>query len=104
RLRRELSPLSGGGENSVADRLGENELVARSRSGVCEEKIGMRTASHRETVFELGVHHGVSPDDERSGLVNLVLASRQDSAQDIEREVIGGKCDNVERGERLAAH
>ena len=82
-------------------------LVSTSRSpgtrtGIGEQKIGMRAARDGQTVLELGVDHGVTADNERSRLVNLLLAAGAGSRSSTSSgRSPGRKRDNVERGERL---
>ena len=64
----------------------------------------MSAPGDRQPVLELGVDDGVSAHDQSSRLVNLLLPSRQNCREHLERQLAGGKRDDVERGERLASH
>src|SRR5206468_10379454 len=101
---RQLTSLTRGGENSVADWFGQNDLIARLCAGVREQKIRMCPSRHRQSVFELRVDDCVAADNQRSGFMNFFLPASQNLAEDFERQLACGERHDVERGEWLATH
>jgi hypothetical protein len=64
----------------------------------------VRTTGDGQSVLELAVDDGVSTHYQGSRLVNLLLPTRQNCREHLERQLAGGKRDDVERSERLASH
>src|SRR6185437_2583165 len=92
------------GEEPGTDPFREDEDVADGGVGVAEDAARIGAAGHGDAELELFVDDGVATDDDRAGLVDLVLPAAQDFGEDLERQLAGGETDDVERGERLAAH
>ena len=103
-FRSEVAALGRGRENGGAERLGEHEAVADLGVRVAQHLLGIHAPGHRQPELQLVVDDRVAADDERAGFVDLVLPAAEDVGEHVEREPIRGKADDVERGERLAAH
>src|SRR6185503_12472105 len=85
----DFSPLGSGGEDSISDRLGENQPVPCPRPRVRQQEIGMRSPGDGESVFELRVDDSVSTDDERAGFVYFILTAGENAGKDLEGKVLG---------------
>ena len=74
--------LGGGGNDSGAEGLGEDELVAGSGTGVGYLLAGGDGAYYCHAVLGFLVVHGMAADDEAGGFLGLGVAPFQDVPQD----------------------
>ena len=69
-----------GHHDAGAQRLGQVQRVARQRSGVAHDAVGVHGAEHGQAVLRLRVVDGVAPGHERARLAHGVRAAAQDVA------------------------
>ena len=73
------------GEQPGAERLGQHEAIAdRCAFALLRIRFGMHTSGDGETELELFVDDAVAADDERAGLVHLVLTAAQNLGEHLE--------------------
>src|SRR5215203_129632 len=101
-LRDEIS-LQGGGEDTEAKRLCEHQCVPYASAGVSHDPVLFDPPCDGETVLRLFVLHGVAAAEPGAGFLDPGLPAGQDLPQDAEVQG-AGKCDQVQRGQRFAAH
>src|SRR5207253_7166093 len=101
---RKLSAFACGSEDTVAKGLGKNQLVSSLRAGIGEKKVGMRFARDGETILKLCVYDCMSPDNERIGLMYFFLPPSKYAAQNLQRQIVRRKRDDIERSDGLTAH
>src|SRR6185436_2558128 len=91
-------------EQRGANRLRQKQAIACTRGGVGQQPARIRPSGDRQAVLELLVDDGVPTDDEGARLVDLVLSSAENVAEDGQRQFPRWKSDDRQRGERLSAH
>src|SRR5947207_490285 len=77
-----------GGEDAHAQRLAENELVARFRIAVLLDLAGMHQPEHYQTVDRLDRIDAVSARDRDTGLAADRFAAREDPPDDFRRKLV----------------
>ena len=100
---RGLTLLAPGGDDSGAQRLGQDQDVSRLGAGVGHLLARLHHADDGQAVLGLGVVHGVTADDHAAGFRGLVVASPQHVAQHVPGQV-GREPHHVHRQQRLATH
>ncbi len=99
-----LLRLDRGGRDPAAERLREEEHVARARAHVPEDAIGVDDAGDRHPVLGLGVVDRVAAEDGRAGEPRRLRAAAQDLSEQLHRELRDRPADEVQREERPRAH
>ena len=96
--------LARGRDRADAERLGEDEHVARARPRVGDQLVGMHGAGDRHPVLRLGIVDRMPADDRDPGRRRDVRAAAQDLAQDVPAELLEREGDDVHRRQRHPAH
>ena len=84
--------------------LVKHEPIANRRERVAQDSLGVDAPRDGQPELELLVDDAVPPDDDRAGLVHLVLTAAEDLGEHVGREFSSGKSDDVQRREWLTAH
>ena len=95
--------LERGGDDAGADRLGQEEDVARERAGLGPDLVGMDRAGDDQPELRLGIGDGVPAGDDRAGLGDLLRRALEDGGDHVRRQVLREPGD-IEREEDRAAH
>src|SRR5258705_7231344 len=91
-------------QQGSSDRFREQQSVAWLRCSIGEQLSWIGPSGHGQAVLQLLVDDRVTADDERTGLVHLLLSTAKDLPKHLERELARREADDVERGHRLATH
>ena len=91
-------------DDAGAERLGEDQRVARPRAGVREHARGIDGAGHRIAELDLLVLDGMAPEQRRPALAQLVEAACENRGDGVGLESCLGKAGDGQRGERAPAH
>src|SRR6266850_5875701 len=102
-LRRGLVVLRRRRDHAGAERLGQEDAVARTQAPLDEDTIRMHAPGHAEPILRLGIDHGVAAGDDAARLGDLLRAAAEDVRDDGLVEVAREAGDR-EREEHLAAH
>ena len=95
--------LECGRDHAGADAFGEDQGVARTRSGVGQDVRGVNGASHGVAKLNLVIRHAVPTENGAAGLVHLLRPALQTFLQ-IPRVFRGRPGQNGERGDGAPAH
>jgi hypothetical protein len=86
-----------------AEALGEEENVARRRSRLRPDPIGVHRSDDREPVLRLRVADRVTAREDRPGRAHALVGARQDIRQQLDRKLFRERRDG-EREQRQPAH
>ena len=86
-----------------AERLRQEERVARLRAALRPDPVGVDGADDGEPVLRLVVADRVASGEDRPGLAHDLVGSGEDLAQHLGRQLFG-ECGDREREQRHAAH
>lgn len=101
----DLVGLEGVDEHAGAQRLGEEEPVARPGTGIGEKTVGIGFAHHRQTEFQLLVVHRVAAEEDGTALGQSLGRTLEDGAQSAGSLAFQlGEAAEVESEEGAAAH
>ena len=78
------TPFNRCGDDAGADRLGEDDLIARLGSGVGYHLVRVHDAGHRHPILGLGVIHRVPADDTHTGFSGFVDRTLKDALKHLE--------------------
>ena len=81
--------LNGRGDDARADRLGQQQSIARARAAVGEHTVKHDKAAHRQAVLGLVVVDGVAARDGAASLDALVGATRQNLPGNLNAQATG---------------
>jgi hypothetical protein len=90
--------------DACAERLRQDDRVARPGARCEHDVVGMDRPHDREAVLQLGIHHRMAADDYCTSLVHLVGAAPHQELERLYLELPFGESDDVERRYGLASH
>ncbi len=96
--------LDRGRVDADADRLGEDQLVARLRIGVAPHLIRPADADHRQAIDRLGAIDRMATSHGNACRGTDGRAAFQDLAHHLDRNLVDRHAEDGERHDRLAAH
>ena len=96
--------LDGGADNTGADALGQDQVVAGARPGIGEHPLGIHQAGHGVTKLDFVVAERMAADDGAARFHHLGVSALKDLFQDVEHLRLIRKADNRERGDRPSTH
>jgi len=96
--------LSGEGHDAGAQRLGEDQHVARARRRIRDDVVLVDESRDGEARLHLRVVDAVAADDGATGLFHLVDAAAEDFEHGLVGDLPDGESDHRQRGQRRAAH
>ena len=84
--RRRAADLRGEGHDARAQRLGQDQAIARPGAGVGDDPVGMDQSGDGEAGLDLVVVDAVAADDGHAGLGHFVHAAAENLLQDLVRQ------------------
>ncbi len=100
----ELALLQCRADDAHAERLAEDQLVARPRAGVAFQVPRIDQADGHQSIYRFDGIDGVAAGDRNAGTRAHRLAAFEDLADHVERNLVHGHADEGQGEERLAAH